>query len=474
MPFALDAFAEAAIECARLSVGEPLRLLSHYPLDEKTLRTLLCDSLALSDIQGCDDLSALNSLEGNVILFAEQLLRAPAKTRHLLDKLKNRQLNANIILVATHEQDEQLAYRFAHFLPLIPLSVNLPYEITTSQLSSFVAWVNFTAVQIGVSLTREAHAEIATMACRMSEENDKLSLNPVWLKQLLVLSQGLAGTEIDKPHVQRARQLNRQRLQRVPEESYRQFSQGIVTLDTHGQKIGQLNGLTVLELDDIEYGEPSRITATVFYGDGDIMDIERKADLGGNIHAKGMMILSGFISSLFAQNHPLHLSASIVFEQSYHEVDGDSASLAELCCLLSSMGKVPLNQAIAVTGAIDQFGRVQAVGGINQKIEGFARVCEKMGWQQGQAVIIPQSNLGNLNLSPEVVTHVAEGRLAIYAVEHAEQALALLTGIEIAKRDQEGYLDNTLYGRIEMRLLALMSDEHPPTLWQRVMKLLKI
>jgi len=211
-----------------------------------------------------------------------------------------------------------------------------------------------------------------------------------------------------------------------------------IILETDGAKIGQINGLSVLEIDGHpeSFGEPIRITATGHLnGDGDISDVERKAELAGNIHAKSMMIIQGFFTHTFAKPMPLPISANLVFEQSYGEIDGDSAALAGTCALLSVLAQKPIAQNLAVTGAIDQFGTVLAVGGINEKLEGFLRICELNG-QTNMGVLIPAANIVNLNLSDKLITAVNNNQLAIYPITHIDQAIELLMDIKAGDLDE--------------------------------------
>jgi len=210
-----------------------------------------------------------------------------------------------------------------------------------------------------------------------------------------------------------------------------------ILIETEGEAIGQINGLSVIEFPGHPrpFGEPSRISCVVHPGDGEFTDVERKAELGGNIHAKGMMIMQAYLIAEMQLDQPLPFSASLVFEQSYSEVDGDSASLAELCALVSALAVQPINQQIAVTGSVDQFGNVQPVGGLNEKIEGFFEVCRQRNLNGKQGVIIPVSNIRHLSLQQDVVDAVRDGQFHIWAVNSADEALSLLTGVEWDKEN---------------------------------------
>jgi len=211
-----------------------------------------------------------------------------------------------------------------------------------------------------------------------------------------------------------------------------------VLIDCQGEEVGQVNGLVVMELGTFAFGRPSRITCRVHLGRGDLVDIEREVDLGGPIHSKGVMILTSFLSARFAQEQPLNLSANLVFEQSYGEVEGDSASSAELYCLLSALAELPIRQGFAVTGSVNQHGQIQAIGGVNEKIEGFFDVCRARGLTGHQGVLIPASNVVHLMLRPDVVEACAQGQFSIHAVESVDQGISLLTGEPAGKLEEDG------------------------------------
>ena len=225
---------------------------------------------------------------------------------------------------------------------------------------------------------------------------------------------------------------------RVRDRMQEELLRGTMRVETEGSQVGQVNGLAVLQLGEVAFGRPQRITATVTLGTGKVVDIEREVELGGALHSKGVLILGGFLRSHYLPNRPLSLHASLVFEQSYGGVDGDSASAAELCALLSALSGVPLRQEIAMTGSVDQHGRVQAIGGVNAKIEGFFDICRKRGLTGHQAVLIPSANVKHLMLRQDVVDAVADERFAVYAVDHVDQAVEHLTGMPAGERGPDG------------------------------------
>ncbi len=251
------------------------------------------------------------------------------------------------------------------------------------------------------------------------------------------------------------------RSNRIHEQIHDSIQRGLLLIETRGVEIGQVNGLSVVELGDIGFGMPTRITAQVRMGDGDVVDIEREVDLGGPIHSKGVMILAGYLGARYARNFPLALSASLVFEQSYGEIEGDSASATELCALLSALSGVPIKQGIAVTGSVNQRGQVQAIGGVNEKIEGYFDVCKFQGLTGEQGVLIPRSNVNDLMLRQDVVDAVAAGQFNIYAVKTIDEGIAILTGVVAGVEDEHGqFPDDTLNGSVALQLLQFAELRH--------------
>jgi predicted ATP-dependent protease len=226
-------------------------------------------------------------------------------------------------------------------------------------------------------------------------------------------------------------------------------------IDTSGERVGQVNGLSVIDLGEFRYGHPARITATTRIGTGNVIDIEREVELGGAIHSKGMLILSSALSSRYAPDTPLSLHGSVVFEQSYGGVEGDSASVAELCALLSSLSQLPVRQNLAVTGSVNQHGRVQAIGGANEKIEGFFDVCRERGLDGNHGVIIPRDNVKHLMLREDVVDAVRCGDFSVFAVRQIDEAISIMTGVDAGERGADGaFPENTVNHRVERQLVT--------------------
>lgn len=266
-----------------------------------------------------------------------------------------------------------------------------------------------------------------------------------------------AGAEVvGVEHVERALDAQVFRADRVRERLQDETLRETLLIDTSGARVGQVNGLSVLSMGTYSFGRPSRITAAVYMGKDEVIDIEREVELSGPLHSKGVLILSGFLRSRYAREHPLSLGASLVFEQSYGGVDGDSASSAELYALLSAIGGVPIKQSFAVTGSVNQFGQVQAIGGANEKIEGFFDLCKARGLTGEQGVLIPQANVKHLMLRRDVVEAVAGGLFSIYPVTTIDEGIELLTGVPAGDADADGrYPEGTVNRKVADRLAAL-------------------
>ena len=278
---------------------------------------------------------------------------------------------------------------------------------------------------------RSGVARILEHASRRAEDAERLSIR---MRPIADLAQeadyrarAAGASAIRDEHVRDAEQAAIRRLDRVREKSMEATIREILLVDTEGRKVGQINGLTVISLGNFSFGRPARITARVRLGTGKLLDIERESELGGRLHSKGVMILSGLLNARYAPDWPVALAATLVFEQSYGGVDGDSASTAELCALLSAITQIPLRQDLAITGAINQFGQVQAIGGVNEKIEGFFDLCKQRGLTGTQGVLIPTANVQHLMLREEVVDACRAGTFNIYSIDHVDQAMELLT-----------------------------------------------
>lgn len=307
-------------------------------------------------------------------------------------------------------------------------------------------------------LSPHAVARVIEHSARMSGDAEKLLTHLRSIKDLLTEADYCAennGHEhIANSDVQQAIDHKIHRLDKLREKLYEHIDRGTVLIDTEGQVIGQVNGLSVLQLGEFSFGQPSRITATTRLGNGKVVDIEREIELGGAIHSKGVLILSSFIASRYSRKTPFSVAASLVFEQSYGHVEGDSASLAELCTILSSIAQIPLRQDLAITGSVNQLGAVQPIGGVNEKIEGFFDICVKKGLTGTQGVIIPTTNIKHLMLRWDVVHAAQLGQFSIYAVAHVDEAIELLSGVEAGTVNEQGtYQLGSFNSQVDAQLL---------------------
>ena len=300
-------------------------------------------------------------------------------------------------------------------------------------------------------------ARVIEDCARRVDDQHKLSTRFSDMADLLVECDYWAGREgaelITAKHVERAIVEKTFRLNLIEKRLQELIDEGTVLVDVDGGAVGQVNGLAVYQLGDFSFGKPSRITVKTFMGRGGIVNIERESKLSGKSHDKGVLILAGYLGSKFAQQRPLSVSASVCFEQSYDGVDGDSASSTELYAILSSLAELPIKQGIAVTGSVNQNGEVQAIGGINQKIEGFFDVCRLKGLTGAQGVLMPRSNLRNLMLRADVIEAVSQGKFHIHAVSNVNEGIEVLTGVVAGERGAEGhYPENSVNGLVEKKL----------------------
>jgi lon-related putative ATP-dependent protease len=309
-----------------------------------------------------------------------------------------------------------------------------------------------------LSFSKPAIQAVIEQRARRADDGERLSMHMRSLDDLLMQADYWARRRdselVEVNDVVRALKQRERRLDRVQMKVLDAIKRDILLIDTSGARVGQVNGLSVVDLGENRFGHPMRITATTRIGTGDVVDIEREVELGGAIHSKGMMILSAALSSRYAADMPLSMQGSVVFEQSYGGVEGDSASVAELCALMSSLSGVPIKQNLAVTGSINQHGRVQVVGGINEKIEGFFNVCKTRGLDGSHGVIIPQENVKHLMLEEEVVEAVQRGQFSVYAVQNIDEAVTIITGTEAGQRDEDGnFPPDTVNAAVEAQLI---------------------
>ena len=293
-----------------------------------------------------------------------------------------------------------------------------------------------------LDIDKEAMAKVVEYASKLSGDKEKLSTQFSEIGQIVGEASTWAKLDkskmITKKYVQKAFDERIERIKKYDTKYLQMIKEGALLIDTEGYKVGQINGLTVITIGDYSFGKPSKITANTYLGKQGIVNIEREVQMSGSSHSKGVMILTGYLGEMFAQDKELSLNASICFEQLYGGVDGDSASSTEAYAILSSLSGVPINQSIAVTGSVNQKGEIQPIGGVNEKIEGFFQICKMRGLNGEQGVIIPVQNVRNLHLNDEVIEAVKKEKFHIYAINTIEEGIEILTGVPAGKRDRFG------------------------------------
>lgn len=385
---------------------------------------------------------------------------SPDETRPLPVSIPSLPLELKLILIGERESladfqdmEPELAEQAIYSEFEENLQVNSAEEILLWR-----QWIHATAQTKQLpSPGEDAWTVLIREAVRYSGDQETLPLSPLWLtrqlREVAAFSEGetFSGEQFAQMLLQRE-----WREGFLAERMQDEILLEQILIETEGEMVGQINALSVIEFPGHPraFGEPSRISCVVHVGDGEFTDVERKAELGGNIHAKGMMIMQAFLMSELQLEQQIPFSASITFEQSYSEVDGDSASMAELCALISALSNVPIYQHIAVTGSVDQFGRVQPVGGLNEKIEGFFRICQQRELTGQQGVIIPVSNVRHLCLHQDVLDAVEKGQFTIWAIDEVADALPLLTNMPW---DGEG--QNTLMRAVQERIAQASAQD---------------
>ncbi|UCG12503.1 MAG: AAA family ATPase, partial [Deltaproteobacteria bacterium] len=389
--------------------------------------------------------------------------------------IKPTPLPLNVKLVLTGDAYlYQLLYMYDdRFAKMFKVKAHLDTEVdsTDDNLKQGACVMSKFCIDQGLRhVTNDGVARVLEHSMEITGDREKLTLKLADISDLLKEANYYAGLEnaehINSGHVQKAVEEKRFRASLYEEKVQELVKKDIFWVETDGYKVGQVNGLSVLLTGDHEFGKPNRITATVSLGKGGVVDIDREAKLSGNIHTKGVMILSSYLRERFAHNKPLSLSASLCFEQSYGMVEGDSASSTELYVLLSAISDVPIYQGIAVTGSVSQKGEIQPIGGVNRKIEGFFDICQHKGLTGKQGVLIPEKNVKNLMLKREVVEAVEKGLFHIYPVSAVEEGIEILTGMEAGQIQEDGtYPEDTVYRKVDdkLRQMAEMEKEFGKT-----------
>ncbi|MBI4320390.1 MAG: AAA family ATPase [Chloroflexi bacterium] len=365
------------------------------------------------------------------------------------------------VVVVGHPMIYYLLYHLDEdFSKLFKVKVDFDSEMdrTTDNIYNYGAFVAARCKEAGLRpFHKSGVARVVDYGSRLLEHQSKLSTKFAEIADIVTEASYWAekddSAQVMAQHVDQAVEKKEYRSNLVEEKIRQLIREGTIYIDATGAVPGQINGLSVIDLGDYYFGRPNRITAMTSAGAAGLINIEREARLSGRIHNKGMMILGGYLAAKFAQDKPLSLSATITFEQSYEEVEGDSASSTELYCLLSSLSDLPLKQNIAVTGSVNQKGEIQPIGGVNKKIEGFFAVCKEKGLTGDQGVIIPAANAKNLMLRQEVVQAVRDGLFHIYAVKTVEEGIELLTGVPAGALKKDGrYPEGTVYYLVDKRL----------------------
>lgn len=378
-------------------------------------------------------------------------------------------LKVKVILVGSRDMYYLLEDLDSEFNEMFRVLADFDDHInrTAESMQQFATLMQKHAKDSGAKpLTMTALERLIEHSCRLSENQHRLSAHINDCLEIIgeanFLAKHTASDCIDMTLIEKALTARAARNGRIAEEILEEMLEETILINTAGAAVGKVNGLTVLEIGGSSFGAPARITTTVYSGSRGIVDIEREAELGKSIHSKGVLILTGYLGQRYAQNFPLAISASITMEQSYGYIDGDSASLAELCCLISALTQIPIKQSFAVTGSINQYGEVQAIGGVNEKIEGFFKLCQARGLTGEQGVIIPISNKRNLMLSQEVVDAVEHGLFSVYGVKTVDETLELLMGEMAGVLTEEGlYPENTINFKAISRLkeIAEITDD---------------
>jgi len=433
---------------------------------------------------------------GYLILPVEELLRNPFSYDSLKRALKNEQ-------IVIEEAQERLGFITTKSLKPEPVPLSAKVILIGNPLlyqQLYILDMEFNELfkvkadfDTTMDRTEENAQQYAAFVCTLCQKENLKHLDGSGLAKLVEHSSRLAGDQhklstkfaevadivreanfyatqensdfITGSHVKKAIEEKIYRSKLIQEKIQEMIKRGILLIDTETENVGQVNGLSVMSLGDFAFGSPSRVTASIGLGREGVIDIEREAKMGGPIHTKGVLILSGYLNEKYAQDKPLSLSARLVFEQNYEGVEGDSASSTELYAILSALSGLPIKQSLAVTGSVNQKGEVQAIGGVNEKVEGFFEVCKAKGFNGRQGVIIPESNEQNLMLKEETVEAVKEGKFHIYSVKTVDEGIEILTGAKAGERREDGtFEEGTVNYGVDKRLreMAEKLREFPP------------
>ena len=369
-------------------------------------------------------------------------------------------VNVKVAMVGTHYLYHLLNIYDPEFQKIFKIKADFESDMPRDsdmehRLAGFIA--QFVGDQGQIPFTSEAVAEVIECSARLVDDQDRMSTQFNRISELLTESTVWARVDgakaVGLPHVKRALSERKNRSNLVEERYLRAYETGVLRIDTTGSVVGQINGLTVIYLVDHEFGHPVRISANVFMGEEGVVNIEREVKLTGPIHNKGLLTLSSYLGRMYATDMPISVTARIAFEQTYGGIEGDSASSTELYCLLSALSGAPLRQDIAVTGSVDQFGAIQPIGGVNEKIEGFFNYCSAKGLTGTQGVMIPAQNVRHLMLNDEVLEAARKGKFAIWAVSTIDEGIEIMTGIPAGEPDANGgFPADSIHGRTKVCL----------------------
>jgi lon-related putative ATP-dependent protease len=375
-------------------------------------------------------------------------------------------LNVKIVLAGDHQIYQALYVADPDFGLLFKVKAHFDdtIERNNENMRTYGRFVHTLCEKENLNhLEAAAIAKVVEYGSRLAEDQTKLSTKFPEIADLVREASLYASQEESKyikdSHILKALQEKIYRSNLLDEKTKEMIERGVILIDTSGAKTGQVNGLSVIGLGDFDFGQPSRITVSVGLGREGVIDIERQAKLGGQLHTKGVLIISGYLENKYARDRPLSVSCRLVFEQSYGGVDGDSASSTELYAILSALSDLPIKQNFAVTGSVNQRGEVQAIGGVNEKIEGFYHTCKAKGLKGSEGVLIPQSNVQHLMLSEEVVDAVKQGRFHIYPVSTIDEGIEILTGVKAGVLKSDGtYEANTVHFKVNKRLAEMAQE----------------
>ncbi|MBV1881917.1 MAG: AAA family ATPase [Pseudomonadales bacterium] len=372
-------------------------------------------------------------------------------------------LDIKVVLIGDPTIHQLLKSQDPEFSSLFKVTADMSYDIARD-IDNTLLYAKLIANKIKsaglLPFNRAAIARLIEHSSRYASDSEKLSLNIEQISDLIQETNYYAKQKkikvVNVACVEDALSGRLLRQSQYPDLFCENIARGDIVFNNTGDQVGEANALSVIGLGDFYFGRPTRISATARIGNGNVIDIEREADMAGSLHSKGVMILSAFIANRYSKDIPLALTATLVFEQSYGFIDGDSASAIELCALLSAISDIPIKQCFAVTGSVDQNGRVQAIGAVNEKIEGFYEACKVKGGAKDKAVIIPQANVKHLMLNKEIVTAAKKQEFKIYAVENIDQMLSLLTGINAGHKNDQGiYPVESVNGKVQSSINAL-------------------